>query len=382
MIPASPEFKKALTASHVALTRAVVLNPQADGTYAEGVTLAIASGGLSIDGSRNVWRQGNFVLAPASPFLLDPLDDIDGSTRLRIDRGIRMFQGFEEWVTIAVLQVQQASRSLNQGTLSVSAYDLGSAVQDYPVAVWSPINENYTTMTSVEAIKYLVDEAMWDAEVIWTVDPEIDLTATPPEGTTFTGNRWTIINSLANSLGAIAHADYDGTWRLRKVVNQTPTLRAMEVVEGGGGVLVDRTISKSRREMFNAVQITWETPTISGTVFVVDSDPASPTYWDGPWGKKTAPTQKLDTITTEEQAIDAAYALLETYKGRARKIDFRSVHNPLIEPFDVIAVSEAEIVGGLRQLTMQEHILDAIEYPLAGGEMAADTREVTDEVIR
>ena len=33
MIPASPEFKKALTASHVALTRAVVLNPQADGTY-------------------------------------------------------------------------------------------------------------------------------------------------------------------------------------------------------------------------------------------------------------------------------------------------------------------------------------------------------------
>jgi hypothetical protein len=31
---------------------------------------------------------------------------------------------------------------------------------------------------------------------------------------------------------------------------------------------------------------------------------------------------------------------------------------------------------------MQEHILDAIEYPLAGGEMAGDTREVTDEVIR
>jgi hypothetical protein len=120
-------------------------------------------------------------------------------------------------------------------------------------------------------------------------------------------------------LGAIAHADYDGTRRLRKVENQvTP----FSVVEGDGGVMVDRTASQSRREMFNAVQITWESPTVSGTVFVVDVDPDSPTFWDGPWGRKTASTQEMDTVTSEEQAIDAAYPPLETYEGRARQIDF------------------------------------------------------------
>lgn len=366
MIPASDQFKAALTASHVALTRAVVLNPQPDKTYKEGETLAIASGSLSVDGTRNIWRQANLVLAPASPFLLDPLDQINGSTRLRVDRGIRMFDGYEEWVTVAVLQVQEASRGLNQGTLQVQAYDLGSLVQDFEVKVWNPITTQRTAMTSVEAIKYLVEEAMWDAPV-WLVDAGIDESIVPPEGTTFTGNRWTVINALAKSLGAIVNAEYDGSWRIRKV---DTTVTPFTVVEGDGGVLVDRTLKQSRREMFNAVTVTWEGPSASGTVFVVDADPSSPTFWDGPWGKKTAPTQRLDTVTTEQQAIDAAYALLDQYKGKARQIDFKSVHNPLIEPFDVIQVS-----GDLREAP-EQHVMDAIQYPLMGGEMSAETRQV------
>ena len=140
-------------------------------------------------------------------------------------------------------------------------------------------------------------------------------------------------------------------------------------------MLVDRTVKQSRREMFNAVTVTWEGPSASGTVFVVDSDPNSPTYWDGPWGKKTAPTQRLDTVTTEEQAIDAAYALLDQYKGKARQIDFKSVHNPLIEPFDVVTVSSYP-QGGSRAALSEEHVMDAVQYPLMGGEMTAETRQV------
>ena len=146
MIPASANFQEALRGSHVALTRAVVLNPQSDNTYAPGDELAIASGSLSVDGTRNIWRQANLVLAPSSPFLLDPLDQIDGSTRLRIDRGIRMFNGLEEWVTVATLQVQEAMRGLNDGTLKVQAYDLGSLVQDYDVPVWNPLTTTRTPM--------------------------------------------------------------------------------------------------------------------------------------------------------------------------------------------------------------------------------------------
>ena len=110
-------------------------------------------------------------------------------------------------------------------------------------------------------------------------------------------------------------------------------------------------------------------------MFVVDSDPNSPTYWDGPWGKKTVPTQRLDTVTTEEQAIDAAYALLDQYKGKARQIDFKSVHNLLIEPFDVVTVSSYP-QGGSRAALSEEHVMDAVQYPLMGGVMTAETRQV------
>lgn len=382
MIPASDEFKAALRSSHVALTRAVVLEPQSDNTYSEGETLAVASGNLNIDGTRNIWRQGSFVLAPASPFLLDPLDQIDGSTRLRIDRGIRMFNGLEEWVTIATLQVQQASRSLDEGTLRVDAYDLGSSVQDYDVKVWNPTADSVvsllgktagTELTNVEAIQYLVAEAQWDTP-IWTIDDDVDTEAIPPVGTTFTGNRWTAINNLAKAIGCIVNAEYDGTWRIRQ--NDTAPA-VMSVVEGTpDGVLVERTLKQSRREMFNGVTVTWETPTTSGTVFVVDSDPNSTTYWDGPWGRRTAPAQRLDTVTTEEQAIDAAYALLEQYRGRQSQIDFRSVHNPLLEPFDIVSVNQYEPSGRTAGVT-EDHVMDAIQYPLMGGEMSGETRQLS-----
>ena len=133
-----------------------------------------------------------------------------------IDRGIRMFNGLEEWVTIATLQVQEASRGLNEGTLRVQAYDLGSLVQDFEVKIWNPVTTTRSPMTSVEAIQYLVGEAMWDTPT-WVVDDGIDTSITPPEGTTFTGNRWTVINNLAKSLGAVVNAEYDGSWRIRKV---------------------------------------------------------------------------------------------------------------------------------------------------------------------
>jgi hypothetical protein len=118
------------------------------------------------------------------------------------------------------------------------------------------------------------------------------------------------------------------------------------------------------------VTVTWESPSASGTVFVVDADPNSPTFWDGPWGRKTAPVQRLDTVTSEAQAIEAAYALLDQYKGASRQIDFRSVHNPLIEPFDVVRVQ------GYARNTPEEHVMDSVAYPLSGGEMSAETRQV------
>ena len=369
MIPASPEYQAALKLSHVAETRAVILKPTAENTYEDGETLLVQGGNLTIDGTRNIWRTGSLNLAPDNVFFTDPLDQVTGATRLRIDRGIRMFSGFVEWVTIATVQVQQATRSLNQGTLAVQVSDLGCLVQDYSLQLWQPqIDEE--PITIVAAIQQVVEEAMWETPV-WKIDGAVDSTMLIPDFTVFEGDRWTVINKLAKSLGAMVYADYEGAWTIRMVLDPARVTN-FQAIEGTNGILVNRSTNATRRECYNGVRVTWETPEGSGSVFVVDSNPESPTYWDGPWGRKTAPEQRLDTVTTEAQATIAAYSILDGYKGMSQQIDLVSVHDPLIEPFDVLTVRGASLKGA-----PEAHVMDSIAYPLSGGQMGAKTRQVS-----
>ena len=363
MIAASDTYKAALTASHVAVTRATVLNPQPDRTYLPGETFFISSGGFTIDGTRNIWRTGNLELAPESPFLTDPLDQIDGSTRLQVERGITVM-GFTDFVTIATFQVQRASRSLNQGTLSVEVSDLGSLVQDYAAVEFVPDE----TTTVVGAIQQIVDEAMWD-DPVWIIDPTVDDTEVLPLGLKFDRDRWSAINELAKAIGAIVYADHNGHWNIKKTDDPTKSLSVMSVVEGDQGILVNRQFERGRRETFNGVRVIWEHEEDSGVAWATDNDPNSPTWWDGPFGRKTAPEQRLDTINSQEQAQEAADALLSRFKGKASSVSFQSVHNPLVEPFDVITVA-----GQTR--SQESHVLDQISYSLTAGAMNAKTRQV------
>jgi hypothetical protein len=354
--------------SHTALSRAQVLQPTSDNSYEVTDTLAVSSGTLTLDGRRNIWRQSNFELAPAVTNDLSPLEAITESTRIRLQRGIRFIDGTEEWVTIATLSVQSAEQNLGQGTLKVSAYDPSSVIDDYRlITPYAPIGTDQKPLTTVEAIKDLVDIALWE-KAVWHIDDSIDTTVKPADGTVFTGARWDAINNLAKSLSAIVHVDALGEWHLQKI-NNGPYMPVDEVKSGVDGVLIGGSSSKDRREMFNAVPLRWEGPTGGGLVFLVDKDPASPTFWDGPFGRRPAPEQSVDTVTTEEQAISAAEALLAQYRGFTATVKFQSLHNPLLEPLDVIEVQ----VGSLLH---EIHVIDAISYPLAGGAMSCSTRAV------
>ena len=373
MITASDDFKLALTGSHTAFTRAVVLDPQPNNTYVQAETLAVASGSLTIDGRRNVWRQGSFTLAPEAPEILDPLKAITVDTRIQIQRGVQFFDGRIEWVTIATLQVQEARETLGAASLSVTAYDVGSVVSDYAlITPYAPLDTNQNQLTTVEAIKDLIDIAVWDT-ITWTVDTGIDTTAVPADGTVFTGSRWDAVVNLAKGLGAVVHNNPDGSWRIRKVDSLVPMAPVLNVVSGQDGVLVTTDIVRSRREQFNAVPLRWESPAGGGMVFLVDSDTNSPTFWDGPFGRKPSPEQRVDTVTSEAQAISAAESLLDQFKGYSSSVSFQMVHNPLLEPFDHIVV---QVNGGY-----EEHIIDSINYPLAGGVMSCETRKVQEVTL-
>jgi hypothetical protein len=369
MIAASTLYRQSLKTSHTALTRALVFQPTESNSYEYQQTLAVSGGNLTIDGRRNIWRQGSLTLAPASGFDLSVFDTVNARCRIKIQRGIRFIDGTTEWVTIATLAVQSATRTLGDGTLQVSAYDPSSCIDDYTlITPYAPIGTNQQPLTTVEAIKDLVDIALWET-ADWYIDAGIDETVKPPSGTVFTGSRWDAINNLAKGLSAVVYVDAEGAWHLHKI--QTGDWKACETIATGvDGVIVDGTSAQDRRDIYNAVPLRWEGPNIGGMVFMVDNDPASPTYWNGPFGRKPASEQRVDTVTTEAQAVEAAKALLAQYKGFTASVNFTSLHNPLLEPNDVVEVIVPDYK--LHQL----HVIDSINYNLTQGAMGVTTRAV------
>lgn len=145
----------------------------------------------------------------------------------------------------------------------------------------------------------------------------------------------------------------------RFVIRNQPTLADPPVwTIDTGGVLITADLELTRAQVYNAVvargQRTDGTPPVQAVVY--DDDPASPTRWDGPFGRKprfyTSPL-----LTTVVQCQATGRALLERVKGIAAGVQLEALVNPALEPGDVV---EVVLDDGTRQL----HILDQAPVPL------------------
>ena len=374
MLPASETFKRGLLTSHRAETRVRVLQPTESNSYEELVVVGVSAGQLRLDGRQNIWRQGSVTLAPADIYtsIEYPLIDIvNESSRIVIERGITPPNLVTEWVKVATLQVTDVTEKSGSAAVQVNAMDSALWVRDYNLILpWSPLDENGAKMTTVDAIKHLVNEAVWDTPS-WTVDEGVDLAALPPDGTVFRGSRMNAVKELAKGLGAIVHVDVNGSWVIAKQSSQNDPVASF--LTGPNGVVMTTSAIRTRQEQFNAVPLRWDSPEGGGLVFLVDDDPQSPTYWQGPFGKKPAAEQNVDTITTKDEAIEAARAMLNDYRGYSGMLNFQSVHNPLIEPYDRI---EVDVLG-----SREVHVIDALTLPLSGGQMTVETRKLVEEKV-
>lgn len=380
MLAASEKFKAHLRASHTALLRVGVWLPQAGGYEFAGYT-GVVAGSLSIDGTRQVRRQGGMQLASLESTLgvrattAAGREDIAALTtssgRLVVEWGIRFPDLTEEWVAVALLRVEETTVDSITGTVTVgSALDLGGIVTDAAIIVPFVPYDGLTPMTMLAAIMALVDDAYPTGQAPdWDVDPRVDATTRVPEGTVLVGDRWTAIQNFAAALDVEVYCDHAGVWRV--LPNGEERTPVWMVTPGVDGVLVGEVSTFTRRDQFNAAGVRWESPDGGeGLAFVVDDDPASPTYWDGPFGKKPRPEETNQTITTPQQAEARARALLAASKGRERGISLTALHMPLLEPGDVVGVA-------LPNGTAERHVIDSIALPLGpGGTMTMQTRLV------
>jgi hypothetical protein len=355
-----------LRSSHAVSARCTAYLPE--GRVIRDVPLT--GGSVTADAKSQVRRTASVTIAdprywPGSRYGLDVLSPVSGA-ELFLERGILVPGKGIEWVPVFTGPVQSISASYPAvDAVTVALSDRSKKVADDRMDV--PVQTRQGA-TCVQEITRLITESLPDADVL-------DLT-----GDTITApvldidkERWADgIEKLADAIAAEVFADQLGRFIIRRqpVLSDTPV---WVVDSGDTGVLVKANLELTREQVYNAVVASGERTDGTPAVWakVVDDEPASPTYYGGPFGRKVR-YYSSSLLTTTAQAETTATALLARVRGYAAKVTVEALPNPALEPGDVI---EVRLPDG----SATPHIVDKAPIGLGvTGTQSLDTR--TDEL--
>ena len=188
-----------------------------------------------------------------------------------------------------------------------------------------------------------------------------------PAGTTYEGDRVAALQALARVIGGEARVDDAGVLRIRQPT-QYGADPVWEFTCGDGGDILDYRWKPSRDGVYNAVVASGEATDDKAPVRAIayDTDPASPTRWDGPFGRKPF-FFSSPLITTQAQATLAATTRLNNLiRGRERELVLTVRRNFLLEPDDPVLVRLPDRVLAGRLVKMR--------LPLTPGSMSVTVR--------
>ena len=352
MQPVTARFGQAIRTSHT-------VESYVDVTWPSGLTSRVdaITGQVTVDSSPGVRR--TLTLDVPDSDMWSGL--VLGGATLRPYRGVRYVDGSTEVVPLGVFDLRATSRDLSglqPGNLT--APDRWRKVQQ--ARFYTP---TVSTLPTVAAQWGLLAS---DPITAPTTFRNLSGSTTPLAPVVWERDRGKAAEDLAASIGCEGYFNVFGDPTLRPVTSAT-ALSVWTVDVGTRGVLIGGKRDSSDEQTYNAVIVT-STRTDGLFPFdpqlAEDRNPASPTYIYGPFGH-VARFYSSPAITTAEQAVGAARALLRQVVGVASSLSLTSVVNPALDVGDVITVSTAS--------TVSTHIIDALTVPLGpDGSMTIATR--------
>lgn len=352
----STAAKTALVESHGIHVRATVYSP----TFGM-LELPVSDGQVEADATRLVRRTATLQADPRhwprSPRdLLAPY----GSS-CQLEYGIALRSGAVEWVPVmfGLLDEAQRQRPLTgSAEVTVKLVDRAARVADDRLD--APTQTRPGALVTAE-IRRLIRESLGPAVAVTDRTGSRRVAAVME----IARLRWADgIERLADAIGAEVYFNPQGA----AVIRPQPTLEdpvVWQIATGAAGTITAARDRLSREGVYNKViasgQRTDGTPPVHAAVW--DTDPDSPTFYGGPFGRKPR-FYSSPLLTTEAQCASAAAALLARTKGVAARVEFDTLVNPALEPGDVI---DCVADDG----TVTRHILDTVTVPLEPGETQA-----------
>lgn len=217
---------------------------------------------------------------------------------IRATRGIEFADGSRFAWTVFLGRIQNTSLN-NNGTCTVQASDLSADVLE--VKFLQPENSQTGFTVPTEVIRLISDA------VPLATFGTFDATPVPVQPLTWQFDRGQALDELAATVGAFWYALADGDFVLRRYAWTVDTPAVVTYSDGDAGQITSSSAVRSRGDVFNSLTVTGERLNGDEPVYatVQDTNPTSPTYILGPFGRRHQ-LMRLQTPATFGAAQGAA----------------------------------------------------------------------------
>jgi hypothetical protein len=346
-----------------------------DHAGAELAELPITGGSVTADARRTRLRDARVAFGAGAGFSPSAIYDllVTPGISLGLERGFLLADESEVFASLGRFtpaEPQLTESPSGDAAVSTSSFDFSARISrarwtdPYQIAAGTGLAEALNALLvdrwpfAVSAISSTTVTDVVGAQVVFDHGSESD--------------PWADAVGLAADHGWALYFDTAGVARLRPAPVLDESLAAFTFAAGEASITTERTLSSPLEMTYNGVIVTGEGSDLEVPVRgeAWDSNPASPTYYLGAFGK--APLfYSSPLITTEAQAAAAAGTRLAGVIGRAENLSWSALVHPGLEPLDVVLVEEGD--G-----TESAYILDALTIPLGASElMTATARAIT-----
>lgn len=368
-VTASPTFDPGVITSlpHRVITRATLFytgeNPR---------ELPVIGGSVSASINGRIRRTCELTVAPegvADEAAVAPIEPY--GTRITVWRNIILPSGEELPYEVFSGRVDVVERGFGN-EIRLRASDLAANVTDarFESPRQPPAGQLITTTMTT-----LIQEVLGASTVV-NVQGSFTSTVSGNTGV-WERDRGEALDQLANSIGVEWFHDRGATGSgVVFTIRAVPSLSGPAdwlIQVGRNGVMVHEVSTLDREGVYNAVVAIGE-PTDGPPVRAVayDTNPASPTRYNGPFGNIPR-FYSSPFIYTVAQAQNAAQSILSKSIGLARQRSVQMVPNPAIRIGDRVELM-------LPDLTHEQHIVDSYTMPLGvDGAMTLANRSIVED---
>lgn len=188
-------------------------------------------------------------------------------------------------------------------------------------------------------------------------------------------DRGSALDSLARTASANWYSLSDGAYVMRRLPWLSTSLAPLEMRDGPGGVITRAAPLRSRSRLFNAFLVVSDRADGGQPLYAYaeDDDPSSPTYVDGPFGVRTAPTVRVTGATNQGQLLTYARNLVKRTRS-------------MLDAWQVTCVPDGSIeLGEALSITYRGQqayqYVQSFNMPLGRGQMSVDCGSLQDAEV-